>query len=227
MECVASSHWLCHILSHRLIGGTMQTSQLNPQPDLYLQDILMKSKTEQCAPQHLRDYVLFLICQFVHVFCLQDFSKTNRQIHFNFPHKFWFIQLSFMWPYFLKMSPHINIAVGDSYIESVSAVRNLGAFFDEHMSMDTFVHKKCATKQCQLRKLYRIRKYLTFEARKSLKQAFVISRLDYCCSLLLGTKKANIDHLQCLQNSAARFIFGIPPHESAKPYIQLLHWLSV
>ena len=25
---------------------------------------------------------------------------------------------------------------------SVSAVRDLGAFFDEHMSMDVFVHKK-------------------------------------------------------------------------------------
>ena len=88
-------------------------------------------------------------------------------------------------PYFLKMSPHINIAVGDSHIDSVSAVRDLGAFFDEHMSMDTFVHIKCATIQCQLRKLYRI---------------------------LLGTKKANIDHLQRLQNSAAR-----SHHESAKP----------
>ena len=62
---------------------------------------------------------------------------------------------------------------------------------------------------------------------KSLIQALVISRLDYCCSLLLGTKKANIDHLQRLQNSAARFIFDIPQYESAKPYLQQLHWLPV
>ena len=45
-------------------------------------------------------------------------------------------------PYFIKKNQVITIAVGDSYIESVSAVRNLGAFFDEHMSMDVFVHKK-------------------------------------------------------------------------------------
>ena len=130
-------------------------------------------------------------------------------------------------PYFIKKNQVITIAVGDSYIESVSAVRNLGAFFDEHMSMDVFVHKKCATIQGQVRKLYRIRKYLTITARKSLIQALVISRLDYCCSLLLGTKKANIDHLQRLQNSAARFIFDIPQYESAKPYLQQLHWLPV
>ena len=65
--------------------------------------------------------------------------------------------------------------------------------------------KKCAAILGQLRKLYRIRKYLTVTARKSLIQALAISRLDYCCSLLLGTKKANIDHLQRLQNLAARF----------------------
>ena len=110
-------------------------------------------------------------------------------------------------PYFIKKNQQITIAIGDSYIESVSVVRNLGAFFDEHKSMDVFVHKKCAVIQGQFRKLYRIRKYLTVEARKSLLQALVISHLAYCCSLLLGTKKANIDHLQRLQNFAARFIF--------------------
>ena len=87
--------------------------------------------------------------------------------------------------------------------------------------------KKCAAIQGQLRKLYRIRKYLTVTACKSLIQALVIPHLDYCCSLLLGTKKVNIDHLQHLQNCAARFIFDIPQYESAKPYLQQLHWLPV
>ena len=92
------------------------------------------------------------------------------------------------------------------------------------MLMDVFVHKNCATIHGQLRKLYRIHKYLTVMAHKSL---IVIQHLDYCCSLLLGTKKANIDHLQHLQNSATKFIFDIPQYESAKPYLQQLHWLHV
>ena len=74
-------------------------------------------------------------------------------------------------PYFIKKNQEITIAVGDSYIKSVSAVRNLGAFFDEHMSMNVFVRNKCAAIQGQLRKLYRIRKYLTVTACKSLTQA--------------------------------------------------------
>ena len=61
--------------------------------------------------------------------------------------------------YFLKVSPQINIAVGDSHIESVSAVTNLGTSFDEHMSMETFVHKKCAAIQGQLKKLTELKKF--------------------------------------------------------------------
>ena len=92
--------------------------------------------------------------------------------------------------------------------------------------MDLFVHQKCAALQGQLRKLYRIRKYLTVDARKPLIQVLVISHLNYC-SLLLGTKKANSDDLQHLQNSAARFILDIPQYENTKPYLQQLHWLPV
>ena len=44
-------------------------------------------------------------------------------------------------PYFIKKKQQITIAVWDSYIESVSVVSNLGAFFDEHMLMDVFVYK--------------------------------------------------------------------------------------
>ena len=55
--------------------------------------------------------------------------------------------------------------------------------------------------------MYRMHKYLTVEGCKLFIQALVISHLDYCCSLLLGTKKAYIDHLHHLQNSAVRFIF--------------------
>ena len=50
-------------------------------------------------------------------------------------------------PYFIKKNQEVTIAVGDSYIESLSEVHNLGAFFDDHMSVDVFVHEKCAAIQ--------------------------------------------------------------------------------
>ena len=86
--------------------------------------------------------------------------------------------------------------------------------------------KKGATTQCQVRKLYSICKYLTFETHKPLAQPLVILHLAYCCSLLLGTNKANM--IICnVSKTAARFIFGIPHHECAKLYMRLLYWLPV
>ena len=127
----------------------------------------------------------------------------------------------------LKNHGQISIKVGECSISSVSSVRNLGAFFDETMSMDDFVKKKAIAIHLQLRKIQRIRKFLSIDACKSLVQALVISRLDYCCSLLLGTKKKNIQHLQRLQNAAARLVYQAHPRDSASALLIDLHWLPV
>ena len=46
-------------------------------------------------------------------------------------------------PYFIRKNQDITIAVGDSCIESVSAVRNLGAFFDEYVNGCICSQKLC------------------------------------------------------------------------------------
>ena len=43
--------------------------------------------------------------------------------------------------YFMKKFPSISINVGECCIESVSNVRNLGAWFDECLQLDVFVKK--------------------------------------------------------------------------------------
>ena len=53
---------------------------------------------------------------------------------------------------------------------------------------------------------------------KSLIQALLISRLDYCCSLLLGTMTANIDHLHVSKILLPGLFLT---------YLQQLHWLPV
>jgi len=130
-------------------------------------------------------------------------------------------------PHFMRQSSGISIHVGESEIMSVKSVRNLGAFFDECMSMDDFVKAKGSSIQGQLRKIYRIRRYLTVEACKSITQALIISRLDYCSSLLLNTKQYNIKYLQRLQDSAARLIYRAHHRENACILRRNLHWLPV
>ena len=106
-------------------------------------------------------------------------------------------------------------------------VRNLGVMFDQSMKMDYFVKYKIKVVNLGLRNISRIRKYLTIQAVKSLVQALVISKLDYASSLLIGVNKTYIQHLQLLQNKAARLIFKAKLSDHITPLLRDLHWLKV
>jgi hypothetical protein len=96
--------------------------------------------------------------------------------------------------------------MGDIYVSSTSSVRNLGAIFDSRLTIEKFINKKISTAIYYLRNIARIRRFLSPSATKLLVHAYVISRLDYSNSLLLGTSNALLHKLQMVQNSAARLI---------------------
>ena len=62
---------------------------------------------------------------------------------------------------------------------------------------------------------------------KPLVHPFVISRLDYCNSILAGLPKGLLGQLQHVQNTAARLILGLQPRDHIKPALFELHWLPV
>ena len=90
-----------------------------------------------------------------------------------------------------------------------NTIRNLGATFDHHMDMESFVNGKCKSARYALRKISRVRRSLTTDACKSLIQAYVLSKLDYCNCLLHGVPSYYITRLQRVQNSAVRVIYVI------------------
>ncbi|KAK3543389.1 hypothetical protein QTP70_018868 [Hemibagrus guttatus] len=55
----------------------------------------------------------------------------------------------------------------------------------------------------------------------------VISRLDYCNSLLAGLPLNAIHPLQMIQNAAARLVFNLPKFSHTTPLLHSLHWLPV
>ena len=65
-------------------------------------------------------------------------------------------------------------------VSAVSNVRNLGTWFDNHLSMKTAINKTCQSGLYHLHNIGRIKRYLTFEDRESIVQAIVMSRIDYC-----------------------------------------------
>ena len=72
-----------------------------------------------------------------------------------------------------------------------------------------------------------IRRILTSTATATLVSAFVLSRIDYCNSLLFGSTHDVTSHLQRIQNYAARVILRLPMSSSITTHSKSLHWLPV
>ena len=79
----------------------------------------------------------------------------------------------------------------------------------------------------EIKKLSKIRDFITTDVAHLLANAQILSRLDYCNSTLAGTYDYNIKRLQIAQNSAARCVFRRKKRDHATPLLQKLHWLPV
>ena len=120
-----------------------------------------------------------------------------------------------------------SVAIGNTSISFSSCVRDLGFFLDKDLSLKYHITKTCQSAYLEIRRISSIRHFLTIDATKTLVSACILSRLDYCNSLLAGCPKKDIKPLQQVQNSAARLIFKARKSEHITPLLQDLHWLPI
>ncbi|KAI4886165.1 hypothetical protein NFI96_032198 [Prochilodus magdalenae] len=125
--------------------------------------------------------------------------------------------------------PHCDLAIsfGNSLITPTEDTRSLGVILDGQLSFSA--HIATLTRSCRflLYNIWRIRPFLSQEATQLLFQSLVISRLDYCNSLLAGLPLRAIRPLRLVQNAAARIIFNLPKFTHVTPLLRSLHWLPV
>ena len=72
-----------------------------------------------------------------------------------------------------------------------------------------------------------IHRFLTSTTTAMLVSAFVLSRIDYCNSLLFGSTHDVTSHLQRIQNYAAQVSLRLPMSSSITIHLKSLHWLPV
>ena len=120
-----------------------------------------------------------------------------------------------------------SIVVGNSQVHFSHSARDLGYTISDTMSVDIHVTNVCRSAYLAIRQIASIRQFLTVDATKKLVSALVLSRLDYCNSLLAGSPKYVIDRLQRVQNSAARLILKSRKRDHITPLLKSLHWLPV
>ena len=90
-----------------------------------------------------------------------------------------------------------SIMVGTHEILFSDEVRNLGFILDSNITMKQHVIKICQTAYYELKRISSIRRYLTGDAAKQLITSCVLSRLDYCNSLLMGTPNSVTEFNRC------------------------------
>ena len=133
----------------------------------------------------------------------------------------------YMSQYHLNKYGRCDISIGDSTISPVECVRNLGVQIDQHLTMDKQVTAVCKACNFHLYRLSSIRRYITTDAARSVVQALITSRLDYCNSLLANLTNTQMKRLKSIQHKAARLVTRTPLREHITPVLKQLHWLPV
>jgi len=103
----------------------------------------------------------------------------------------------------------LSLRVGNDIVKPASVVRDLGVLLDNELSLKKLFSKVTSVYYFHLRRLKPIRRILGRQITTGLINAFVLSRLDYCNSVLDGIPKSTTAPLQRVQNAAARLICGL------------------
>ena len=120
-----------------------------------------------------------------------------------------------------------SINLEGSDIKFSNTIRNLGVCLDPTLSFQQQISSVCHICYFKLCQISAIRHYLSEDVTKKLLCAFVLSRLDYCNSLLAYCPKYLLSKLQKVQNNAARLIFRTTWSAHITPMLHSLHWLPI
>ena len=125
------------------------------------------------------------------------------------------------------VSNDVTLTIGGHVVQQSSTIRNLGVILDSEITLNPQINDVCRLSYYHLRRVNKIRKYLTEYAVKTLVQALVTSRTDYCNGIYFGLPAKYTRKLQLVQNASARVIAKIKRREHITPVLRDLHWLPI
>ena len=105
--------------------------------------------------------------------------------------------------------------------------KNLGIVLDSTLSFRPHIDSVVKTCNFHIRNLYMIRNFINRDNLLSLVHSLIVSKRDYCNSLLVGLPKVTLKKIQSILNRAARLIYSLPPQVPTIPFLMKLHWLPV
>ena len=127
-----------------------------------------------------------------------------------------------LFPIWSSLKPTVSlpdsITLGSHNIPFSDSARNLGFVLDSKLSMKKHVIKICQTAYFKLKCISSVHSFLTEDATKALVTSYILSRLDYCNCLLMGTPNSPENSELCCKTCS----LGTP-----SPLLEKLHWLPI
>ena len=93
-----------------------------------------------------------------------------------------------------------ELSIDHVKVSTVCNVRNLRTWFDNHLSMKTAINKTCQSGLYHLHDIGCIKIFLSYEDGNSIVQAIVMTRIEYCNSLLYGTNLSKLQWMHTRQS---------------------------
>ena len=120
-----------------------------------------------------------------------------------------------------------SITLGSHNIPFSDSARNHGFVLDSKLSMKKHIIRSSKTAYFELKCFCSICRCLTEDATKIFVTSYILSQLDYCNCILMGTPNSVFQPLQIIQNFAARLVLLAPHHHHSSSLLEKLHWLPI
>ena len=119
------------------------------------------------------------------------------------------------------------ITICDESVFKSDSTTLLGVEVNSTLSLKS--HVKNTTKCCfyKLHNLFKIRRFLSEDAAKTIVHTLMTSKLDYCNSVLNGLPNTTLEFLVRVQKAAARLISNKTKFQHISPVMKDLHWLPI
>ena len=121
----------------------------------------------------------------------------------------------------------LNLRLDSAVIHPSEYVRDLGVQLNSHLAMRDPIAKIASPCFYHLRRFRQLRRLADQPMLQRLVSAFVLSRIDYCNSVLDELPHTTLAPLQRALHAAVRLVAGLGPRDHVTDSMKALHWLPV
>ena len=120
-----------------------------------------------------------------------------------------------------------EMSFGNAQLVPCESAKNLGVVLDSSLSFRSHIDSIVKTCNFHICNLYMIKEFVNRKNLVTLVHSLMISKVDYCNSLLTGLPNVILKKVQSVLNRAARLIFNLPPTVPTTSSLTELHWLPL